>query len=127
MKGLKDGSVKESVIDQSLFFEKQSSDKWLCYAMTAEDVMKENQQVRLTFKNGATVLQCDFYDTSMTQLVCPVVTAPEGKRFSGWVTEGRNEVGKTVMNLVVQPDESGNVFLSAKNALEPMTLFPLFE
>ena len=123
----KDGSVKESIIDQSLFFEKQSSDKWLCYAMTTEDVMKENQQVRLTFKNGDTVLQTDFYDTSITQLMCPVVTAPEGKHFSGWVTEGRNEEGETVMNLVLQPDESGKVFLSAGNTLEPMTLFPLFE
>ena len=123
----KDGSVKESVIDQSLFFEKQSSDKWLCYAMTAEDVMKENRQVRLTFKNGDTVLQSDFYDTSMTQLMCPVVTIPDGKHFSGWVTEGRNRDGETVKNLVFQPDESGNVFLSAGNTLEPMTLFPLFE
>ena len=123
----KDGSVKESIIDQSLFFEKQSSDKWLCYAMTAEDVMKENQQVRLTFKNGDTVLQTDFYDTSITQLMCPVVTAPEGKHFSGWVTEGRNEEGETVMNLVFQPDESGKVFLSAGNTLGPMTLIPLFE
>ena len=123
----KDGSVKESIIDQSLFFEKQSSDKWLCYAMTAEDVMKENQQVRLTFKNGDTVLQSDFYDTSITQLMCPVVTAPDGKHFSGWVTEERNEDGETVMNLVFQPDESGKVFLSAGNTLEPMTLFPLFE
>ena len=123
----KDGSVKESIIDQSLFFEKQSSDKWLCYAMTAEDVMKENQRVRLTFKNEDTVLQSDFYDTSITQLMCPVVTAPEGKHFSGWVTEGRNEEGETVMNLVFQPDESGKVFLSAGNTLGPMTLIPLFE
>ena len=89
--------------------------------------MKENQQVRLTFKNGDTVLQSDFYDTSITQLMCPVVAAPEGKHFSGWVTEGRNEEGETVMNLVFQPDESGKVFLSAGNTLEPMTLFPLFE
>ena len=63
----------------------------------------------------------------MTQLVCPVVTAPEGKRFSGWVTEGKSEDGETVMNLVFQPDERGNVFLSAGNTLEPMTLTPLFE
>lgn len=60
-------------------------------------------------------------------LMCPVVTAPDGKHFSGWVTEGRNEEGETVMNLVFQPDESGKVFLSVGNTLEPMTLIPLFE
>ena len=89
--------------------------------------MKENRRVRLTFKNEDTVLQSDFYDTSITQLMCPAVTAPEGKHFSGWVTEGRNEEGETVMNLVFQPDESGKVFLSAGNTLGPMTLIPLFE
>ena len=34
------GSVKESTIEQSLFFEKQANGKWMCYAMTAVDVSK---------------------------------------------------------------------------------------
>lgn len=121
------GSVKESVIDQSLFFEKQSSGNWLCYAMTAVDVSKSTQQVRLTFKNGDTILQSDFYDASSTQIQCPVIPAPEGKQFSGWMTEGKNENGDTVMNLVFQPDENGKVTISVGVSLEPMTLYPFFE
>lgn len=121
------GSVKESVIDQSLFFEKQSSGNWLCYAMTAMDISKSTQQVRLIFKNGDTILQSDFYDASSTQIQCPVIPAPEGKQFSGWMTEGKNENGDTVMNLVFQPDENGKATIPVGVSLEPMTLYPFFE
>ena len=121
------GSVKESVIDQSLFFEKQSSSKWLCYAMTAVDVSKPVQQVRLTFKNGDTILESNFHDASSTQVKCPIVPAPEGKHFSGWMTEEKDESGASVMNLVFQPDENGNAILPSGTTLQPMTLLPLFE
>lgn len=121
------GSVKESNIDQSLFFEKQSSGKWLCYAMTAVDVSKPVQQVRLTFKNGDTILESNFHDASSTQVKCPIVPAPEGKHFSGWMTEEKDESGASVMNLVFQPDENGNAILPSGTTLQPMTLLPLFE
>lgn len=121
------GSVKESNIDQSLFFEKQSSGKWLCYAMTAVDVSKPVERVRLTFQDGDTTLESNFYDADSTQIICPVVSAPKGKVFSGWMTEEIDESGNPVMNLVFQPDESGNVSLPVGTTLEPMTLYPLFE
>lgn len=121
------GSVKESNIDQSLFFEKQSSGKWLCYAMTAVDVSKPVQRVRLTFQDGDTTLESNFYDADSTQIICPVVSAPKGKVFSGWMTEEIDESGNPVMNLVFQPNESGNVSLPVGKTLEPMTLYPLFE
>lgn len=121
------GSVKESNIDQSLFFEKQSSGKWLCYAMTAVDVSKPVQQVRLTFKNGDTILESNFHDASSAQVKCSIVPAPEGKHFSGWMTEEKDESGASVMNLVLQPDENGNAMLPSGTTLQPMTLLPLFE
>ena len=121
------GSVKESIIDQSLFFEKQSSGKWLCYAMTAVDVSKPVEKVRLTFQDGDTTLESNFYDADSTQLMCPVASVPEGKVFSGWMTEETDESGNSVMNLVFQPDETGKVTLSAGTTLEPMMLYPLFE
>lgn len=121
------GSVKESNIEQSLFFEKQSSGKWLCYAMTAVDVSKPVERVRLTFQDGDTTLESNFYDADSTQITCPVVSAPKGKVFSGWMIEETDESGNPVMNLVFQPDETGKVTLSAGTTLEPMTLYPLFE
>lgn len=121
------GTVKENTIDQSLFFEKQSSGKWLCYAMTAVDVSQPVGLVRLTFRYGDTVLSSDFYSTDASQLTCPIVSAPEGKIFSGWTAEEQDGEGKTVLRLVFQLDESGIVTLPADTSLEPMTLYPLFE
>ena len=121
------GSVKDSTIEQSLFFEKQSNGKWKCYAMTAVDVFQPVEKVLLTFMNEGAVLASDFYDCEINTLTCPVVAAPEGKVFSGWMVEETDENGQTVMNIIFQPDENGFVTMPAGATLEPMTLYPYFE
>ena len=121
------GSVKESAIEQSLFFEKQSNGKWLCYAMTAVDVFQPVEKVLLTFMNGDEVLDSDFYDSEINSLTCPVVSAPDGKVFSGWMVEEADENGQTIMNIIFQPDEHSVVTTPAGATLEPMTLYSYFE
>lgn len=121
------GTVKESIIEQSLFFEKQANGKWMCYNMTAVDVFKPVERVRLTFMNDGVVLDSNFHDSSINTLTCPTVSAPEGKVFSGWMIEETDEAGQPIMNVVFQPDENGVVAISAGATLEPMTLYPYFE
>lgn len=121
------GSVKESTIEQSLFFEKQSNGKWMCYDMTAVDVFQPVEKVLLTFMNENEVLDSDFYDTEIHTLTCPMVSAPEGKEFSGWMVEETDENEQTIMNIIFQPDENGVVTIPAGAKLEPMTLYPYFE
>ena len=121
------GSVKESTIEQSLFFEKQANGKWLCYAMTAVDVFQHVEKVLLTFMNGNEVLDSDFFDSEIHTLTCPVVSAPEGKVFSGWMVEETDENGQTFMNIIFQPDDNGVVSIPAGATLEPMTLYPYFD
>ena len=121
------GTVKESIIEQSLFFEKQSNGKWMCYNMTAVDVSKPVERVRLTFMNGDVVLNSNFYDSNINTLTCPTVSVPEGQVFSGWMVEGTDEMGRPVMNVVFHPDENGVVSISSKSSLSPMILYPLFE
>lgn len=120
------GSVKENRIAQSLFFRKEEG-SWKCWKMTAVDISAPVEKVRLTFRSGGTVLSDDFYETDLTYLTCPAVTAPEGKVFSGWTVEDRDETGQKVLRLVFQPDESNTVVLPGDGSLEPMTLQPLFE
>lgn len=121
-----DGSTKESDITQTLFFSKGSSGKWTCFEMTAVDTAQLDTQVLLTFLEDDTVLSSGFYDANAAGISCPLISAPEGKTFSGWMVEEQNEQGATVLRLVFQPDESGYVSLSG-TTLEPMTLYPLFE
>ena len=95
--------------------------------MTAVDVSKPIENVLLTFMNEDAVLDSDFYDSDINTLTCPIVSAPEGKVFSGWMVEGTDEMGQPVMNVVFQPDENGVVAIPAGTTLEPMTLYPFFE
>ena len=123
---LKDGNTKDFEVDQALFFRKKDG-AWKCYGMTNEDVTKPVGKVRLTFiDNNGTTLVDDFFDTNPTTLTTPVLTAPEGKVFSGWYKE--TLVGnRKELTIVFTPDENGKVMLSSGTSLEPMTLYPLFE
>lgn len=121
------GSVKENTIEQSLFFEKQANGKWLCYTMTAVDVSKSVEKVRLTFMNEDVVLSSDFYDSGLKVLTSPLVIAPEGKVFCGWMVESKNEKNQLIMSLVFQPDNNGVITIPANSDIEPMTLYAYFE
>ena len=121
------GTVKESIIEQSLFFEKQANGKWMCYNMTAVDVSKPVERVRLTFMNDDVVLDSNFHDSSINTLTCPTISAPEGKVLSGWMIEETDEAGQPIMNVVFQPDDDGVVAIPTGATLEPMTLYPYFE
>ena len=122
-----DGTVKETPVDQSLFFKLQSSGKWLCFEMTAVDVSEPVGKVRLTFKNGDTVLLSEFFETDASELTAPVVSAPEGKVFAGWVREDIDESGRKTLTVVFTPDETGYVKLPTNTTLVPMTLTAWFE
>ena len=121
-----DGSTKTFNYAQSLFFSKNDSGNWLCYAATNEDVSQPVGKVRLTFMQGETLLLSDLFETESKQIITPMITAPEGKVFSGWVRREEAD-GKTTLTLVFQPDSSGVVDIPEGNSLTPMTLYALFE
>lgn len=124
---LKDNSKRDYTVDQSYFFTKKNG-KWVCYETTNEDISQPVGKVRLTFMDeSGNELNSQFYETSTPSLVAPVLSAPSGKVFSGWVTESVDETGKKTLNVVFTPDENGQVTLGAGSSLVPMTLYPLFE
>ena len=123
---LKDGNTRDYELDMALFFRK-SNGAWKCYGMTNEDVTKPVGKVRLTFIDGnGTTLVDDFFETDAATLTTPVLSAPEGKAFSGWYTE-KTVDGHKELTIVFQPDENGKVTIPSGTTLEPMTLRPLFE
>ncbi len=122
-----DGSIKEFAIDSTLFFEKQSTGNWLAFEMTSVNVQEPVGEVRLTFMDGEEEVSSKFYDTNSTELTVPMVSAPEGKVFTGWVRENVEEDGTTTLTVVFTPDASGYVSIPSGTTLEPMTLHALFE
>ena len=122
----KDGTTKDFGYDQTLFFRKQDTGKWLAYDATNADVNAPVGKVRLTFMNGDTVLSSEFVKTDATELDTPLVSAPEGKVFIGWYRIDKYDNG-TTYTMAFDPDENGHVNIPNGTTLEPMTLYALFE
>ena len=125
---LKDGSLSEYNVEESMFFRKKNGN-WVCYGMTNKDVTKPVGKVRITFVsdlNDGITLSSQFYQTDAASLMAPVVTAPEGKTFSGWVRVDTVNNQKQ-LTVVFTPDETGLVQIPAGTTLEPMTLYALYE
>lgn len=122
-----DGTKKDYEFDQALFFNKKDNGDWLCYEMTNKDVSQPRGQVRLTFMDGDEVLTTGFYDTDASNLTAPVLSAPEGKVFAGWVLKGVDEDGRNTLTIVFKPDSEGKVVIPEGTVLEPMVLYAYFQ
>lgn len=124
----KDGTQKDYNVTESMFF-KLKDGKWVCYDMTNQDITKPIGEVRLVFcDNSGNVLESKFVNTNAETLNVPMdFTVPNGKTFSGWSRVETGEDGTKIWNIMFRPDETGTVYLNSGSALEPMTLYPLFE
>ena len=122
-----DGSIKNYPFNSSMFFRKNDSGKWMCFNTTNVDVSQPVGRVRLTFMSGTTEVHSQFYGTDSKEIITPVVPAPEGKVFTGWVTIDKDDTGATVYNLQFQPDSDGKVTIPEGTTLKPMTLYALFQ
>lgn len=123
---LTDGGTQTKSINSTLLFSKASG-SWKVTKMTNANIAETVGKVRLTFMNGDTVLTSDFYDINSESLATPLLSAPQGKVFSGWYRESIKENGAVEQFLVFVPDENGDVIIQSGTTLEPMTLYPLFE
>lgn len=123
----KDNTEKDYNVTQSMYFQYKNN-KWVCTEMTNEDITAPVGEVRLSFyDNAGNLLSSDFYSTGIKSLTTPVVTAPAGKVFKGWATVETNDQGQKTWNVVLQPDEMGNVTFPDGYNLVPMKLYPLFQ
>lgn len=120
------GTVKPWSFDQSMFFQKGASGKWLCFESTNKNVSEPVGKVRLTFMQGENQLHTDFYETNAKEVITPNFSIPAGQVFSGWITI-HNQDGQTIYNLEFVPDETGVVKLPEGTTLKPMTLYALIQ
>ena len=123
-----DGTEKDYDFAQSLFFRKVNGD-WKVFERTNVDVSQPVGKVRLTFMYDGTQLTSDFYETDAKKIITPVISPiPEGKVFSGWARQTKDDAGNTVMTIIFQPDTTtGEVVVPSGTVLEPMTLHAVFQ
>ena len=110
-------SVKEFNLDTTLFLEKQKSGKWLVIDMTNVDVQEQTASVRVEYVYENQVLSSVMVDADSRKLTPPAVPVVEGMTFRGWFVEA----GK------LETNEDGVITLPSDFALEPMTVYALFE
>ena len=122
----KDDTIKESQVEQTLFFERTKSG-WICTRMTGLDLVQPFTRVRLDFWQDGKLLDSQLCDVESEEINCPQVTAPEGKIFSGWMTPRVDEEGKLYLQRVLGPGENGVTRIPSGLTLEPMDLYPVFE
>ncbi len=122
-----DGSVKDHLYDQSMIFQKNNKDKWLCTVSTNVDLSQPVGKVRLTYMQGDTELTTGFVATDSKEIYTPKIAVPEGQVFTGWVTISKDADGATIYNLEFQPDETGVVAIPDSTILKPMTLYALIQ
>lgn len=122
----KDDTIKESLVEQTLFFERTKSG-WICTRMTGMDLVKPVTMVRLEFQQDGRVLASQLCNVEIKEIPCPQVTAPEGKTFVGWMTQRVDEEGNSYFQRVLGPGENGVIRIPSGLTLEPMVLSPVFE
>lgn len=121
------GTVKQYVLDNTLFFERDEAGKWLVMEATNMDVQVQRESVRLTFMDNSTMLASYMVDTDGGKLTLPSVTAPQGQVFKGWVRQETDDKGDITLTVVFDETQTGEVIIQMEHALQPMTLFPHFE
>lgn len=117
------GTVKEYPFHSTLVMTRNNMGVFKATAMTNLNIQEVREQVKLTLSYDETT-QDIWVDTVNPKPQLPILTAPEGKVFKGWVMEELNENGTT---LTVVFDENGALMLPADTALDAVTLKPLFE
>ncbi len=121
------GTVKEYVLDNTMFFRKEDSGKWMVMEATNIDVQVLRETVRLSFMQDGAQLASYMVNTDGDKLTLPQVTPPQGYVFKGWVRQESDEKGNIVLTVIFDETQSGEITVTDGNNLEPMVLQPHFE
>lgn len=119
------GTLKGYRVDSTFFFHRTAAG-WRAYEMTNVDVQREITRTRLIFMNGQEEAGRLFVSSEERGFTPPAVTAPAGKRFTGWAVRERSGDSVT-MTVRFRPGADGTVPLPAGRVPEPMTLYAVFE
>ena len=123
----KDGSVKSLEMNTTYFMTRQASGNYMVTNITNVELQQVVEQVRLRFEVDGILLDTYFVDTSAQTVTAARPVAPEGMVFKGWAVQSVAENGQITRTIVFIPGEDGIAQVPTDLALEPMTLYAVFE
>jgi len=122
-----DSTMKEFPLQSTFFLQQQEDGKWLVSDMTNVDVQQTTTMVRLQYWVNGQQVHTEMVNAAADSLTLPEITEPDGKTFTGWYQQQKDENGQTIYALIFLPDEQGVVNLPGDQMLESMTLHALFQ
>ena len=141
-----DGTIKEDLVEKSLFFQQQSNGSWICTNMTSEELYDEVTTVRVKFIQDDNVLFSRMVNQKDTVIYCPDAVTPteladngpshilkkeedsqlEKIVFAGWGIKLMDPNGKPFYQPVFQVGLDRKAEIPGGLLDEPVTLYPIF-
>ena len=141
-----DGTVKQDVIEKSLFFTEKANGRWMCTNMTSEDLFDEVTTVRVRFVQDGNVLSSRMINQKDEFIYCPDAEIPaelpdntpghsmkkndssqlEQISFVGWGLLLEDKYGKPYYQPVFEADLDRKAMIPGGLLEEPVTLYPIF-
>ena len=141
-----DGSIKEDLVEKSLFFQQQTNGSWICVNMTSEKLFDEVTNVRVKFVQDDNVLSSRMLNQKEKIIYCPDAVTPtelpdsspshtikkEGDSqlekivFAGWGLKLMDDYGKPFYQPVFQVGLDRQAEVPGGLLEEPVTLYPIF-
>ena len=122
-----DDSIKESLVDVGLIFEKDGADRCRCIRMSHTEFLKPFNTVRVRFMHEGNLLSTSQVDSTQSTIYCPLISPGDGTKLVGWVMVMLDEEGKDYYQRVLVPDESGNAAVPDNLFTKPVDLFPVYD
>lgn len=141
-----DGTIKEDLVEKSLFFRQQNDGSWICTNMTSEKLYDEVTTVRVKFVQDDNVLFSRMINQKEQVLYCPDPVVPtelpdnspahimkkeedtqlEKIVFAGWGLKLLDPAGKPYYQPVFQVGLDRKAEVPGGLLDEPVTLYPIF-
>lgn len=123
----KDGTIKSLEMNTTYFMTRNAVGTYMVTNITNVELQQIIEQVRLSFEVDGTLMETRFVEISAQTVAVPRPIAPEGKVFKGWAMQTVAENGQITRTIVFVPGEGGIAQVPTDIALEPMTLYAVFE
>ena len=124
---MENGDAHSFDLSWHYLYKQNFTGNFLIIEISDQSFHTSREQVRLTFVQDGAVVDTKLVDIRESAIVLPKITAPEGKTAAGWAQKHTDAQGNETMAILFPATSKETVSLSQGSALEPMTLYAVYE